>query len=240
MPSGVAGEVERLISPARLLPVVYNPSVLLNGVKSLSYAANMLASRRADAKGYDEALLVRSDGVVLEGPTCSIFWVRDGRLRTPALETGILDSITRRVILANLSVEEGSFGLADAVEAEEAFLASTVRLAQPIAAIGEVPCPWLRDLRPCWRRRRSSGRWIGFDRVTLDMRARDHGIAIGEGTPGPLNAITDVAGVRVGHTTLIQGSGPLMVGRGPVRTGVTVLLPPTTSGISPCSPARTG
>ena len=84
------GDVEGLNKPARLLPVVCNPSVLLNGVKSLSYAANMLASRRATAAGYDEALLVRSDRVVLEGPTCSIFWVRDGCLQTPALETGIL------------------------------------------------------------------------------------------------------------------------------------------------------
>jgi D-aminopeptidase len=58
------------------------------------------------------------------------------------------------------------------------------------------------------------------------VRARDHGIIIGEGTPGPENAITDVAGVRVGHTTLVAGSGPLDVGRGPVRTGVTVILPP--------------
>jgi D-aminopeptidase len=58
------------------------------------------------------------------------------------------------------------------------------------------------------------------------MRARDHGITIGSGTPGPLNAITDVAGVRVGHRTLIEGSGPLVVGRGPVRTGVTVIIPP--------------
>src|SRR3970040_2385009 len=56
-------------------------------------------------------------------------------------------------------------------------------------------------------------------------RARDLGVAIGEGTPGPLNAITDVAGVRVGHTTLISGSGPLVVGEGPVRTGVTVVVP---------------
>ena len=56
-------------------------------------------------------------------------------------------------------------------------------------------------------------------------RARDLGIAIGEGTPGPRNAITDVAGVRVGHTTLISGEGPLLVGQGPVRTGVTVILP---------------
>jgi D-aminopeptidase len=58
------------------------------------------------------------------------------------------------------------------------------------------------------------------------MRAREHGITIGSGTPGPLNAITDVAGVRVGHRTLIEGSGPLVVGRGPVRTGVTVIIPP--------------
>ncbi len=57
------------------------------------------------------------------------------------------------------------------------------------------------------------------------MRARDLGIAIGRGRPGPDNAITDVAGVTVGHTTLIEGDGPLRVGRGPVRTGVTVVLP---------------
>jgi len=57
-------------------------------------------------------------------------------------------------------------------------------------------------------------------------RARDLGLsaAIG-GTPGPLDAITDVAGVEVGHTTLVSGSGRLVVGRGPVRTGVTVVHP---------------
>jgi D-aminopeptidase len=57
------------------------------------------------------------------------------------------------------------------------------------------------------------------------MRARELGIEIGTGTPGPLNAITDVAGVRIGHTTLIEGDGPLRAGRGPVRTGVTVIVP---------------
>ena len=46
------------------------------------------------------------------------------------------------------------------------------------------------------------------------MRARDLGITIGRGTPGPNNAITDVAGVTVGHTTLIEGEGPLRVGEG--------------------------
>ncbi len=62
--------------------------------------------------------------------------------------------------------------------------------------------------------------------MTGAMRARDYGITIGEGTPGPHNAITDVSGVRVGHCTLVEGSGPLVVGRGPVRTGVTVIIPP--------------
>jgi len=55
-------------------------------------------------------------------------------------------------------------------------------------------------------------------------RARDLGVPF-DGTPGPLNAITDVKGVEVGHTTLISGSGKLIVGSGPVRTGVTAILP---------------
>ncbi len=55
-------------------------------------------------------------------------------------------------------------------------------------------------------------------------RARDLGVPF-DGTPGPLNAITDVAGIEVGHTTLIEGEGELRVGEGPVRTGVTVILP---------------
>jgi len=55
-------------------------------------------------------------------------------------------------------------------------------------------------------------------------RARDLGVPF-DGNPGPLNAITDVKGVEVGHTTLISGSGKLKVGEGPVRTGVTAVLP---------------
>jgi D-aminopeptidase len=55
-------------------------------------------------------------------------------------------------------------------------------------------------------------------------RARDLGVPF-DGTPGPLNAITDVKGVEVGHTTLISGEGALQVGVGPVRTGVTAILP---------------
>lgn len=63
-------------------------------------------------------------------------------------------------------------------------------------------------------------------------RARDLGVPF-DGTPGPLNAITDVEGVEVGHTTLISGDGALQVGKGPVRTGVTAILPRGKSGPEP-------
>ena len=61
--------------------------------------------------------------------------------------------------------------------------------------------------------------------VEKRRRLRELGIAIGELQTGPFNAITDVAGVKVGHVTLIDGDGPLVVGKGPVRTGVTAILP---------------
>ncbi len=64
------------------------------------------------------------------------------------------------------------------------------------------------------------------------LRARDLGIPF-EGSPGPLNAITDVQGVEVGHVTLISGKGKLVVGQGPVRTGVTAILPRGTTTTDP-------
>lgn len=63
------------------------------------------------------------------------------------------------------------------------------------------------------------------DKEEPRVRARDLGIVIGTYASGPLNAITDVSGVKVGHTTLISGEGPLKPGLGPVRTGVTVVIP---------------
>jgi hypothetical protein len=67
---------------------------------------------------------------------------------------------------------------------------------------------------------------VGSERLYAQSkpRARDLGVPF-DGTPGPLNAVTDVSGIEVGHTTLIEGEGELRVGQGPVRTGVTVILP---------------
>lgn len=120
----------------RLATVAYSPTIILTGVKSLSYGANMQATRIAEGRSADEALLVRPDGIVLEAPTSTIFWVSpEGGLRTPSLASGILDSITRRQIVRELHVEEGEFALEDALAAHEAFLASTVREVQPVTAI---------------------------------------------------------------------------------------------------------
>ncbi|HEV7421731.1 MAG TPA: P1 family peptidase [Mycobacterium sp.] len=67
---------------------------------------------------------------------------------------------------------------------------------------------------------------------TADGRPRVRGLGISlPGEPGPLNAITDVAGIEVGAVTLIDGHGPLQVGRGPVRTGVTAILPRGRDGV---------
>jgi branched-chain amino acid aminotransferase len=125
-----------------LASVTYAPSVILNGVKSLSYAANMHATRLAAARGADEAVLVRPDDVVLEGPTSTVFWADDdGRLRTPSLEVGILASITRDRLIRELEIEEGTYSLAELRRAREAFLASTVREVQAVAAVDETRLP---------------------------------------------------------------------------------------------------
>jgi branched-chain amino acid aminotransferase len=120
----------------RLATVTYCPTVILNGVKSLSYAANMQATRLAKRQGADEAVLVRPDGTVLEPPTSAIFWVSaEGSLRTPALTDGVLESITRDRLIRALDVEEGSWQVDDLGSATEAFLASTTREVQAVAAI---------------------------------------------------------------------------------------------------------
>ena len=133
-----------------LATVTYAPALLLTGVKSISYAANMQSTRIANRRGANEALLVRPDGIVLEAPTSSLFFVdTDGRLKTPALDTGILDSITRGKLVAELDVSEGEYRLDEVLAAREAFLASTTREVQAVARIDETaldaPGPQTRE-----------------------------------------------------------------------------------------------
>lgn len=125
-----------------LATVTYAPTVILNGVKSLSYAANMEATRLARGRGAEEAVLVHPDGTVLEPPTSSIFWVSpEGELRTPMLSLGVLESITRDRLVKAMHVEQGSFHIDDLRAASEAFLASTTREIQTVAAIDGTALP---------------------------------------------------------------------------------------------------
>jgi branched-chain amino acid aminotransferase len=120
-----------------LSSVEYQPTIVLTGLKTLSYEANMTATRIAKRDGSDEALLVGPDDTVMEAPTSTIFWVDgDGSLRTPELGAGILASITRDRIMKVAPVEESdSYKLGDVLEASEIFLASSLREVQGVASL---------------------------------------------------------------------------------------------------------
>jgi branched-chain amino acid aminotransferase len=123
----------------RLGFVTYAPTRVLDGVKSLSYAGNMLCTRLAQERGFDEALLVTPHGRVLEAPTSTLFWVdRGGVLCTPPLDEHILASITRDRLLRLLAVEERPCPTDELFAASEAFLASTIREVQSIGAVEDV------------------------------------------------------------------------------------------------------
>jgi branched-subunit amino acid aminotransferase/4-amino-4-deoxychorismate lyase len=126
----------------RLLPVAapWHPAGRpweLAGVKSISYAPNLAASRRAAAAGFDDAVLVGDGGVVLEGPTFSVGWVSGGVLRTPSLDLGILESITRRVVMELAPLEEVVAGIDDLLAADEVFAMSTLKEVTPVVAVGD-------------------------------------------------------------------------------------------------------
>ena len=134
-----------------LRTITYSPPRLLDDVKSLSYAANMLASRVAMERGGDEALLVTPHGRVLEGPRQTFVLSIDGeRLITPPLEDHVLDSITRRHLFELGLLEERPVTLDDLAQASEAFLASTTREVHAVheidgRALAAAPGPLTAD-----------------------------------------------------------------------------------------------
>ncbi|HET9103848.1 MAG TPA: aminotransferase class IV [Solirubrobacteraceae bacterium] len=121
----------------RCKTVTYAPTRILDGIKSLSYAANMQAGRLAAEAGYDEAILVTPHGRVLEAPTSSLFWVEGETLLTPPLDDHILASITRAIILQVTGAREEVCPLERLLGADEIFIASTTREAQGVIAVDE-------------------------------------------------------------------------------------------------------
>ena len=143
--------------PAALGLVTDEPRPLLIGAKTLSYAANMLARRLAQERGFDEALLVTPAGHILESQTSAFFWVADdGVVCTPPLSEGILDSITRRVLVQHMRIEERVCDVADALAAREAFVGGTGWEVRPVTRIedrefGDTPGVATREaLKAIW------------------------------------------------------------------------------------------
>jgi branched-subunit amino acid aminotransferase/4-amino-4-deoxychorismate lyase len=131
----------------QVIAVDAQSAALIGGVKSTSYALNMVAVDEARRRGADDAVFVGGSGEVLEGPTTNIWWRQDGTLFTPSLELGILAGVTRAVLIEaaprlGYEVQEGAFPLEELAAADEAFTTSSVREVMPVvqldgAAIGD-------------------------------------------------------------------------------------------------------
>lgn len=112
-------------------------------IKSLNFLNNILAKLEAKEKGVYEALMLNADGCIAEGTTSNIFFVRDSALCTPSVDSGILDGITRGVVIKlakgnGIEVNEGRFFPPDLYEASEVFFTNTTAEVMPVSEIDHV------------------------------------------------------------------------------------------------------
>ncbi len=110
--------------------------------KTTSYAMNMNETRLAEKKGFTDALLVNREGVVLEGPSFSIGWVKEGKVFVPDLDLGILDSVTRRCLIeigesGAFDIEVGRISIDELYKVDTVFVLSTAKHAIFVKRIDE-------------------------------------------------------------------------------------------------------
>lgn len=127
-----------------LVSVEFRPAHLIGGVKSTSYALNMMAVDQAHEQGADDAVFVDLNGTVLEATTSNVWWRTGSTLFTPAVDAGILAGVTRGALMElapglGYRVVEGRFPLADLARADEAFTSSSVREVMPVVALDGRP-----------------------------------------------------------------------------------------------------
>ena len=109
-------------------------------MKSVNYLASVMARREAARHGLDEALLLNDDGYIAEGGGCNVFFVRDSRLVTPALNSGILPGVTREVVMelaASLGIEtsQGTVGIGVIRKCDEAFVTNAMIEVMPVTEV---------------------------------------------------------------------------------------------------------
>lgn len=109
----------------------------LAGIKSLNYLDQVLAWEEAQAREFDEAVMLNERGEIVSATMANIFWVREGTIHTPALSTGAIAGVTREVVIELAAKQfipliEGVYELADLTEAEEIFLTSASYGVAPV------------------------------------------------------------------------------------------------------------
>jgi branched-chain amino acid aminotransferase len=144
LPAHVSAYYERGVRCIVASRVRWNPGGFIPAVKFTGNPEILLAKREARAAGAFEAILLNSSGLVAEGASSNIFLVKNRRLVTPSLQTGILDGVTRAVVLElaqkrGLPVEERDVAAWELLQAEEVFLTSTLKEVIPVVEIGGAP-----------------------------------------------------------------------------------------------------
>ncbi len=136
-------------SQVTVVPWTRNERAASAGIKSTSYADNVLALRFAQAAGSDEAIFANTKDELCEGTGSNIFIVREGVVATPPLSSGCLDGITRALVVealaqAGIDVDQSPLPLDALRTCDEAFLTSSTRDVHPIAAVDGVALPTTR------------------------------------------------------------------------------------------------
>jgi branched-chain amino acid aminotransferase len=132
----------------RTVPWVRNERSAVAGLKTTSYADNVVALAYARERGADEALFADTRGNLCEGTGSNVFVVHGGTVRTPALSTGCLAGITRDLVIEWGDVVEDEFPIADLLNADEVFVTSSTRDIQPVARVDDrsLTCPGPRTV----------------------------------------------------------------------------------------------
>ena len=118
------------------------PSALPPQIKATNFLNNILAKREAIAAHVFDSLLLNGEGHLTESTVSNLFFIKDGRLNTPALDCGLLDGITRRVVIQlaealQLPIQEGHFTVEQLYQADECFLTNTSMEIMPVVVVGD-------------------------------------------------------------------------------------------------------
>ncbi len=134
-------------APSHLIPQVApwvqpRADALAAGAKTMSTLANVLATKTAQAAGGDDALLISTNGHVLEGPTFAVCWASDGVIHSPSHQLGLVDSVSQRLVLEiadaiGYRIQTGAYTLDDLGRADEVMASSTSRDLIAIRRVGE-------------------------------------------------------------------------------------------------------